>query len=330
MQAPMSVEDRLRRLADLAVPGVADWCAVHLVRNDRVDQVAVAHSDPEKVAFVARLQERYPPDPDADGGAIQVSRRAARCSSPRSRTSSSSTRRRGRGAPAPSSGRSGCTRRGRAAAGPRPQPGRADTGACRVRAAVRRGRRRLRRAVGRRRGDRAGQRAALAGAGGRSRTRCRPRCCPAALPRRPRRAPGGPLPPTSRPRTRGSRWGATSTTSSRVMRPGAGVRSWPTSAARGRGRGADGADPAHDAGGDRPRPRAGRRPAPAQPRDAARGGVAPGRFATVVHAEVTVNAEGASVTAGERGSPAAAAAPRRPGGAVTAPGTWWASTPTSS
>jgi serine phosphatase RsbU (regulator of sigma subunit) len=74
LQAPMSVEHRLRRLADLAVPGVADWCAVHLVRNDRVDQVAVAHSDPEKVAFVARLQERYPPDPDADGGAIQVSR----------------------------------------------------------------------------------------------------------------------------------------------------------------------------------------------------------------------------------------------------------------
>ena len=74
MEAPLSLEQRLRRLADLAVPEIADWCAVHLVRNDRVEQVAVAHSDPEKVAFVAALQERYPPDPDADGGAIQVSR----------------------------------------------------------------------------------------------------------------------------------------------------------------------------------------------------------------------------------------------------------------
>jgi serine phosphatase RsbU (regulator of sigma subunit) len=74
LQAPLSVEQRLRRLADLAVPGVADWCTVHLVRDDRVDQVAVAHSDPEKVAFVARLQERYPPDPAAEGGPIQVSR----------------------------------------------------------------------------------------------------------------------------------------------------------------------------------------------------------------------------------------------------------------
>jgi serine phosphatase RsbU (regulator of sigma subunit) len=74
MEAPLSVEQRLQQLADLAVPGVADWCAVHLVRDEQVDQVAVAHSDPDKVAFVARLQERYPPDPDAPGGAIQVSR----------------------------------------------------------------------------------------------------------------------------------------------------------------------------------------------------------------------------------------------------------------
>jgi len=74
MQAPLSVEQRLQQLADLTVADVADWCAVHLVRDDRVDQVAVAHSDPEKVAFVARLQERYPPDPEAPGGAIQVSR----------------------------------------------------------------------------------------------------------------------------------------------------------------------------------------------------------------------------------------------------------------
>jgi serine phosphatase RsbU (regulator of sigma subunit) len=74
MESPLSVEQRLRRLADLAVPGIADWCAVHLVRDDRVEEVAVAHSDPEKVAFVARMQERYPPDPDAPGGAIQVSR----------------------------------------------------------------------------------------------------------------------------------------------------------------------------------------------------------------------------------------------------------------
>jgi serine phosphatase RsbU (regulator of sigma subunit) len=74
LEAPLSVEQRLRRFADLAVPAIADWCAVHLVRADHVEQVAVAHADPEKVAAVARMQERYPPDPDAPTGAIHVSR----------------------------------------------------------------------------------------------------------------------------------------------------------------------------------------------------------------------------------------------------------------
>jgi serine phosphatase RsbU (regulator of sigma subunit) len=73
MEAPLSVEQRLQRLADLAVSEIADWCAVHLVRGNGVDQVAVAHADPAKVAFVAQLEQRYPPDPDAPGGAIQVS-----------------------------------------------------------------------------------------------------------------------------------------------------------------------------------------------------------------------------------------------------------------
>jgi serine phosphatase RsbU (regulator of sigma subunit) len=74
LEAPLSVEQRLRRFADLAVPDVADWCAVHLLRDDHVEQVAVAHSDPEKLAAVARMQELYPPDPEAASGAIHVSR----------------------------------------------------------------------------------------------------------------------------------------------------------------------------------------------------------------------------------------------------------------
>jgi serine phosphatase RsbU (regulator of sigma subunit) len=70
----MSVEERLRDLADLVVPTVADWCAVTLVHDDRIEQVAVAHENPDKVRFVRRLQERYPPDPDARGGSIDVAR----------------------------------------------------------------------------------------------------------------------------------------------------------------------------------------------------------------------------------------------------------------
>ncbi|CAA9236548.1 MAG: Serine phosphatase RsbU, regulator of sigma subunit [uncultured Actinomycetospora sp.] len=74
MEAPLSVEERLRQLGDLVVEGVADWAAVHLVRGTRVERVTVAHLDPAKVAFVEELERRYPPDPDAPGGAIEVAR----------------------------------------------------------------------------------------------------------------------------------------------------------------------------------------------------------------------------------------------------------------
>lgn len=74
LEEPPSVGQRMQRLADLAVSEVADWCAVHLVHGDRVEQVAVAHVDPAKVAFLADLQRRYPPDPGDKTGAIHVTR----------------------------------------------------------------------------------------------------------------------------------------------------------------------------------------------------------------------------------------------------------------
>jgi serine phosphatase RsbU (regulator of sigma subunit) len=74
MEAPLLVEERLQRLADFAVTGIADWAAVHLVRGDQVEQIAVAHLDPEKITFVEQLERRYPPDPEAAGGAVQVAR----------------------------------------------------------------------------------------------------------------------------------------------------------------------------------------------------------------------------------------------------------------
>jgi serine phosphatase RsbU (regulator of sigma subunit) len=74
MEAPLSVEERLRKLADLAVKGIADWSAVHFVRDTHVERVTVAHLDPAKVAFVEELERRYPPDPDAPGSAIVVAR----------------------------------------------------------------------------------------------------------------------------------------------------------------------------------------------------------------------------------------------------------------
>jgi len=56
----------LESLARLAVPRLADWCAVDMVEEDgSTERLAVAHQDPEKVAWAHELQERYPPDPEA-------------------------------------------------------------------------------------------------------------------------------------------------------------------------------------------------------------------------------------------------------------------------
>jgi PAS domain S-box-containing protein len=62
--------ETLRTLATVAVPQVADWCVVHLVDEDgtQPEPVALAHSDPEKVAVARRLQERYPTPDDAPRG----------------------------------------------------------------------------------------------------------------------------------------------------------------------------------------------------------------------------------------------------------------------
>jgi serine phosphatase RsbU (regulator of sigma subunit) len=45
-----------------------------LEEDGSLERLAVAHQDPEKVALVHELQERYPPDPDAPRGVAQVLR----------------------------------------------------------------------------------------------------------------------------------------------------------------------------------------------------------------------------------------------------------------
>ncbi len=66
----------LAAVANLAVPELADWCSVELLEPEAAApvQVAIAHTDPQKVQLVRELGERYPPDPNAPSGAPQVIR----------------------------------------------------------------------------------------------------------------------------------------------------------------------------------------------------------------------------------------------------------------
>ncbi|HET8654658.1 MAG TPA: PAS domain S-box protein [Longimicrobiaceae bacterium] len=73
LASSLEYEATVRTVAELAVPEVADWCAVDLVEDGgALRRVAVAHSDPAKVELARRLGERYPPARDAELGAWHV------------------------------------------------------------------------------------------------------------------------------------------------------------------------------------------------------------------------------------------------------------------
>jgi len=66
---------RLANVAQLAVPELADWCAVYIIdEEESYRQVAVAHVDPAKVELARQLQQRYPPDINAKTGPANVIR----------------------------------------------------------------------------------------------------------------------------------------------------------------------------------------------------------------------------------------------------------------
>jgi len=64
----------LNDVARLAVPDLADWCAVEVFEGERLTTLAVAHVDPAKVAWAWELQRRYPPDEHARDGSAEVAR----------------------------------------------------------------------------------------------------------------------------------------------------------------------------------------------------------------------------------------------------------------
>ncbi len=68
-------ETTLASVARLAVPAVADWCAVELAEGLDADApLAVVHVDPARVAQALELRRRWPPDRDAPTGPAAVIR----------------------------------------------------------------------------------------------------------------------------------------------------------------------------------------------------------------------------------------------------------------
>ena len=70
----LDVAETLDRLAALTVPRLADWCSVEILEGDRFVSVALAHRDPERVALVRELRERFPQGRDDDRPLAQALR----------------------------------------------------------------------------------------------------------------------------------------------------------------------------------------------------------------------------------------------------------------
>ncbi|HET6626815.1 MAG TPA: SpoIIE family protein phosphatase [Nocardioidaceae bacterium] len=74
LASSLDYEATLSKVAKLAVPTFADWCAIAVAEDGELHTLAVAHVDPAKVALAEELQRRYPSDPDTSQGTYHVLR----------------------------------------------------------------------------------------------------------------------------------------------------------------------------------------------------------------------------------------------------------------
>ncbi len=71
LASSLDYEATLKSVTKLAVPEVADWCAVDVVEGGELHRVAMAHVDPQKVELAHEFRRLYPPDPNS-GVAVVV------------------------------------------------------------------------------------------------------------------------------------------------------------------------------------------------------------------------------------------------------------------
>jgi serine phosphatase RsbU (regulator of sigma subunit) len=78
LASSLEYDGTLTRVADLAVPHLADWCSVEMLEGTKIRQLAVAHIDPAMVAIARELRQRLPPslgDPTGVGAVLRTGKR---------------------------------------------------------------------------------------------------------------------------------------------------------------------------------------------------------------------------------------------------------------
>lgn len=72
LMSSLDYEETLTNVAWLAVPEIADWCAIELVDQGVRQQVVIAHSDPQKLELAERLRAYDPDELDPSRGVGRV------------------------------------------------------------------------------------------------------------------------------------------------------------------------------------------------------------------------------------------------------------------
>jgi PAS domain S-box-containing protein len=75
LAVPLEFELTLSRVAEFAVPALADWCVIDVVDDDgQVRRLAAAHADPATMRFGAAISQRYSQDSVVRGAIAQALR----------------------------------------------------------------------------------------------------------------------------------------------------------------------------------------------------------------------------------------------------------------
>jgi PAS domain S-box-containing protein len=74
LASSMNYEVTLATVTQLAVPRIADWCAIDLLENGELHRVGIAHRDPAKLELAREYRKLYPPDMSSGSGVGAVVR----------------------------------------------------------------------------------------------------------------------------------------------------------------------------------------------------------------------------------------------------------------
>jgi serine phosphatase RsbU (regulator of sigma subunit)/PAS domain-containing protein len=73
LESSLDLGTTLRNVARIAVPDIADWCAIHLLEdNGQVSLAAIAHADPTRERLAWEIDERWPTTPEDPHGVPAV------------------------------------------------------------------------------------------------------------------------------------------------------------------------------------------------------------------------------------------------------------------